>query len=157
MLPAKQLEVCGYCLLDSLYDGLCGLHDRLRDLLNGLLHRCGRLLDSLDHGGCGFLDSLHHGSGSFLDSLHHGGRGFLHRLDHRSGSFLDRFRRLLHRFRGLGHAFDLFFHILSGCGVINLECCHVLLHGAHLRRERGRWGNSVFYIYSGADQMIGHK
>ena len=83
--------------------------------LNYLLHRLRRLLHRLDHRLRGFLNSLHHRL-----------NGFLHRFNHGSSCFLYGLRHLLDCFRRLSHTFDFLFHILSGCGVKNLEClCHV--------------------------------
>ena len=110
--------------LSGLDDALHRLDHRLRGLLDRLDNRLGRLLYGLHDRLSGLLYGLHNGLGGLFNRLHHRLGRLFHSLDDRLGGFGNRLGGL----RRGSHAFDLLFHIRSGCGVKYLEClCHVLL------------------------------
>ena len=113
---------------------------RTGDLCQKVLHKVSRYVLEQSYGldfaaaAVAKKESLSDDINSLYDRL----GGLFYGLYNRLGNLL---HGLNDRLRGfLRHSFNFLFHILSGGGVINLECCHLSLHGAHLRRERGRWG-----------------
>ena len=89
----------------------------------------GRLLHGFDNGRRGLLDRFRNGS-ALLNRFDHGSCSLLHGFNHGSRGFL-------YCFGDGSHALDLFFNILTGGGIKNLECCHLFSAALSPRAVQG--------------------